>query len=95
MASPSNKYSYSITEIGSPLRREDLAASIEEGLTSVPKQFPSLLLWDQQGHQLFEAITTSKDYYGTTADKEIMADNLKAICDMVGDNGILIELGSG
>lgn len=95
MAIPGAKKNYDITEIRNPFQKDDLRKRISKGLAATPKSLPSLLLWDERGHQLFEAITKSKDYYGTTADKEILVENLELVCDMIADDGILIELGSG
>lgn len=95
MVISSARKDYNITDLGNPFQTDELRERISESLTSTPKCLPSLLLWDERGHQLFEAITKSKDYYGTAADKDILVDNLKSVCDMIGDDGILIELGSG
>lgn len=95
MAIPSAKKGYYISDLGEPFQTDGLRKRISEGLTSTPKSLPSLLLWDERGHQLFEAITKSKDYYGTIADKEILFEKLELVCDMIADGGILIELGSG
>lgn len=95
MAIQSVKRDYFITELGNPFQRDGLRKRISEGLISTPKTLPNILLWDERGHQLFEAITKSEDYYGTNADKEILVENLQSLCDMIADDGILIELGSG
>jgi uncharacterized SAM-dependent methyltransferase len=74
---------------------EDLYTAIKSGLTATPKQLPSLLLWDADGHKLFERITKSTSYYGTRADQDIMVEHMDRLCDMIGEDGILLELGSG
>jgi L-histidine N-alpha-methyltransferase len=73
----------------------DLYTAIKTGLTSTPKQLPSLLLWDADGHKLFESITKSESYYGTRADQDVMVEHMNQLCDMIGDDGILLELGCG
>lgn len=95
MAFSSVRKDYCITDLRNPFQTDGLGKRIGESLTSSPKSLPSLLLWDERGHQLFEAITKSKDYYGTAADKEILFGNIESVCDMIGDGGYLLELGSG
>lgn len=84
-----------IEDICSEKTSTDLVVAIKEGLLSTPKQLPSLLLWDTSGHQFFQKITESPSYYGTRADREIMVSNMSRLCDMLGNDGILLELGSG
>lgn len=93
MAISSATKDYNLTDLGDPFQIDELRERISENLTSTPKCLPSLLLWDEQGHQLFEAITKSKGYYGATADKDILVENLESVCDMIDDDGIMIELG--
>lgn len=85
----------SITDIQQTQVAATLLAGIEQGLTSSPKTLPSLLLWDEKGHELFKKITESQSYYGTGADGDIAVQHMDQLCDLVGTKGILIELGSG
>jgi len=58
-------------------------------------RFPSLLLWDQQGLQLFEAITYSSEYYLTEAEIEIFEQHGQEMAKKIAPGTVLIELGSG
>lgn len=84
-----------IQDICSEKLSTDLVVAIKKGLISTLKHLPSLLLWDTAGHTFFQKITESSSYYGTRADQEIMVSNMSRLCDMIGDDGILLELGSG
>lgn len=95
MAVPAPQVKFTIQYIRRENPTADLYTAIKLGLTSTPKQLPSLLLWDAEGHQKFESITKSQSYYGTRADQDIMIENMNQLCDMIGDDGILLELGSG
>lgn len=57
--------------------------------------FPSLLLWDQQGLQLFEAITYSDEYYLTESEIEIFEQHGQEMAQKIAPGTVLIELGSG
>ena len=85
----------SITDIRRSNQTEDLIADIQQGLASQPRTLPSLLLWDAEGHKAFKRITQGHSYYGTHADRDIMTQNVTRLCEMIGYDGILLELGSG
>jgi hypothetical protein len=95
MTIPAPQTKVTLQDIRPVIPTEDLYMAIKCGLTSTPKQLPSLLLWDAEGHKLFQGVTNSRSYYGTRADQDIMVENLNQLCDMIGDDGILLELGSG
>ena len=84
-----------IADIRRGVRQEDLFTATVRGLRSTPKWLPSLLLWDEKGLQLFETITKSPYYYGTKAECEILQSRVDEIVRSVGNDGILIDLGSG
>jgi len=60
-----------------------------------PPKFPGLLLWDQQGLQLFEAITYSDEYYLTESEIEIFEQHGQEMAQKIAPGTVLIELGSG
>ncbi|KAI1749317.1 hypothetical protein F4782DRAFT_312456 [Xylaria castorea] len=72
-----------------------LRSSIVDGLNTVPETLPTVLLWDDAGHELFKQLTKSKSYHGPQADYEIMRDRVDEICEYLGDDGVLVELGAG
>ncbi|PSN61239.1 hypothetical protein BS50DRAFT_681043 [Corynespora cassiicola Philippines] len=76
-------------------QEQQLRSAIFAGLNSVPKTLPSILLWDDAGHDLFKQITKSPSYCGPQADHDIMKDKIDKICQFLGNDGVLIELGAG
>ncbi|KAL6892171.1 histidine-specific methyltransferase [Trichoderma evansii] len=68
---------------------------ISQGLRSTPRSLPSLLLWDSIGLDLYEKITESPDYYLTRIEADVIRNNVDAIVQSIGANGVILELGSG
>lgn len=68
---------------------------IGQGLRSTPRSLPSLLLWDSVGLDLYEEITDSPDYYLTRVEADVIRNNVDAIVQSIGVNGVILELGSG
>ncbi len=64
------------------------------GLTQTPKSLPPKYFYDDQGSQLFEAITALPEYYLTRKERQILEQFADAIVDQVGSCD-LVELGSG
>lgn len=74
---------------------KELFPLIVEGLKSSPRFFPSLLLWDAKGVQLYERIMCPKDYYLTQTEAELIRLNVDSIVDQIRPNSVILELGSG
>ena len=64
------------------------------GLTQAPKSLPPKYFYDDQGSQLFEAITALPEYYLTRTERQILEQCSVEIVDRVGACD-LVELGSG
>ncbi|KAL2429682.1 Ergothioneine biosynthesis protein 1 [Exophiala dermatitidis] len=60
-----------------------------------PRTFPTLLLYDETGLQLFEEITYLDEYYLTNAEIETLKTHAKDIVSRVPRGTRLVELGSG
>jgi len=73
----------------------DIRAEVLEGLAKTAKQLPPKYFYDQRGSQLFDAITALPEYYPTRTELGILEDKGRAIADFLGDDCVLIELGSG
>jgi len=73
----------------------DIRAEVLEGLNKKPKQIPPKYFYDQRGSHLFEAITRLPEYYPTRTELGILKNRGRAIADFLGDNCVLVELGSG
>lgn len=74
---------------------KELSPLVIEGLKSCPRFFPSLLLWDAKGAQLYERIMGSRDYYLTHAEAELIRLNVDSIVETIRSGSVILELGSG
>jgi dimethylhistidine N-methyltransferase len=74
---------------------KDILSEILDGLSGFPKTLPYKLFYNNEGSDLFDQICGLKEYYLTRKEMEIMTRNIKEISDLMGENTILIELGSG
>lgn len=59
--------------------QERVAAAAREGLTAHPKHLPPWLFYDEEGSQLFDAITELDEYYLTRTERSILARNAEEI----------------
>ena len=89
-----------IVDIRVDKREKSLKEMLREGLSGGPSgedapTFPSLLLWDQQGLKLFEAITYSEAYYLTNSEIEILTQYGSEMAQRIAPNTVMVELGSG
>jgi dimethylhistidine N-methyltransferase len=78
-------------------RRHDLPliADVLSSLRSTPKQLSPTYLYDERGSYLFERICELPEYYITRTETRILAGNMTEIAGCVGDQALLVELGSG
>lgn len=65
------------------------------GLSNPQKSLPSKLFYDEKGSQLFDEICELEEYYPTRTEVKIMSDNIEEIASYIGDECLLVELGSG
>ncbi|MEM7008428.1 MAG: L-histidine N(alpha)-methyltransferase [Thermodesulfobacteriota bacterium] len=75
--------------------KESLLEEILVGLNKEQKELPSKLFYDQKGSALFDEICELEEYYLTRTETSIMSENIGDICAVLGENCLLIELGSG
>ncbi|KAK5048675.1 hypothetical protein LTR84_005766 [Exophiala bonariae] len=86
-----------IIDIRDECQSQNLRRVLEDSLLSQQPSIPPLLLWDEQGMELFSKMTEkgSTNSYGSSAEMEVLSahvDDISKICD---DGGILIDLGAG
>lgn len=75
---------------------ETLRTSLKGGSSGdAPPTFPSLLLWDEKGLKLFEAITYSEEYYLTRSEIDVLEKYGEEIAKKIAPNTMMVELGSG
>lgn len=74
---------------------EGLVPQILSGLDSDEKELPSLLLWNERGLQLFDAILDSKLYYPATREPELLSTSVQKLAYSISSGEKVIELGAG
>lgn len=65
------------------------------GLSKGQKAIPPKFLYDKRGSEIFEIICQLPEYYPTRAENEILEEYSEEIADLIGDNPLVIEPGSG
>lgn len=73
----------------------DFRAEVLDGLAQTPKRVSPKYFYDQRGSELFEAITELPEYYPTRTELGILQDKGEAIAEFLGEECMLVELGSG
>jgi len=73
----------------------DLQQALVDALTQPGHGISSAWLYDQRGSELFEEITELPSYYPTRTEIGIFADNLASIAKAIGNDCLVVELGSG
>src|SRR5882757_9718666 len=72
-----------------------LVADVLQGLQGEPKRLSPTYFYDERGSQLFDAICELPEYYITRTETRILERHAQAIADRIGENALLVELGSG
>lgn len=73
----------------------DLLAEVRKGFKAKDKYLPPALLYDKYGSELFDEITGLPEYYITRAEVTILRENAGDIANVIGNNCLIIEPGSG
>lgn len=73
----------------------DLYNNTINSLAATSKSIPDMLLYDEKGSLLYDAVCLSSEYYLTRTDLAIMQHNINDMAMRVGSNALLIEYGSG
>ena len=73
----------------------DLRDEVLAGLKETPKTLPPKLFYDLVGSELFELITGLPEYYPTRTEIAILEDRAAEIAELMGEDCVLIEYGSG
>jgi dimethylhistidine N-methyltransferase len=66
-----------------------------KGLNKKQKELSPKFLYDQRGSELFEKITTLPEYYVTRTEISILNQYAFEMADVVGEEAVLVEYGSG
>lgn len=73
----------------------DIRQEVLAGLSRCPKQVSPKYFYDRRGSELFDAITELPEYYPTRTEIDILESNGAQIAEFLGDDCVLVELGSG
>lgn len=65
------------------------------GLSRAQKSLPPKLLYDQKGSEIFEQICELEEYYPTRTEKMILDNYAAEMSELMGEDVLLIEPGSG
>ena len=74
---------------------QSLVPSILSGLKAEDRESPSLLLWNDRGLSLFDAVLESPDYYLATREWSLLRETVDKIVSSISSGDRLIELGAG
>jgi len=77
------------------LAAPSLVADILNGLQSTPKRLSPTYFYDERGSQLFDQICELPEYYITRTETAILERHAREIAHCIGENAMLVELGSG
>ncbi len=72
-----------------------LVADVLGGLRETPKRLSPTYFYDEVGSQLFEQICGLPEYYITRTETAILERHAREIAQRVGEDAMLVELGSG
>jgi len=73
----------------------DFLAEVIAGLSQRPKAISPKFFYDRRGSELFDEICLQPEYYPTRTEIGILQDNAEDIAALIGDESVLVELGSG
>jgi len=73
----------------------DFKAEVMQGLAQCPKGVPPKFFYDKKGSELFDAITHLSEYYPTRTEINILQQYGNEMVQLLGDDCLLVELGSG
>lgn len=76
-------------------QREAFREDVIEGLSKPNKTLPSRWLYDDEGSELFERITTLDEYYPTRTETAILREHASDMADFCGRGSTLLEYGAG
>jgi L-histidine N-alpha-methyltransferase len=74
---------------------DDLFSEVIAGLSAEQKTLPCKYFYDAEGSRLFDRICELDEYYPTRTEVSILEERATAISNAVGENTLVIELGSG
>ncbi len=77
------------------INKYEIISEVLEGLSKNQMELSCKYFYDEKGSALFDEICELDEYYPTRTELQIMKDNVEEISSELGDNILLVELGSG
>lgn len=74
---------------------EDFHSDVIAGLSRKTRRLSPKFFYDERGSQLFDAITRLPEYYPTRTEIDLLQRHGEDMAEMLGNDGLLFELGSG
>ena len=85
-----------LQESSGPTNQSDvLFAEVINALSKEQKELPCKLFYNEHGSKLFEEISELEEYYLTKTEIFILNENIEEIAECIGENVVIVELGSG
>jgi len=78
-----------------PDNTKAMIKEIVQSLSKAQKELSCKFFYDEYGSSLFEQISELEEYYLTRTEISILNNNIKDISDAVGEDALILELGSG
>ena len=75
--------------------QEAMLSEVVRSLSKDKKELPCKLFYDENGSKLFEKISELEEYYLTRTEISILDENIEEIAECIGENTVIVELGSG
>ena len=73
----------------------DFTSELIDGFRASQKSISPKFFYDETGSKLFTEITRQPEYYLTRTEVALLQDHASAIGELIGDDSLLIEYGSG
>ena len=74
---------------------DGLFSEVIKSLSKDQKELPCKLFYNDHGSKLFERISELDEYYLTRTEISILNENIEEITECIGENIVIVELGSG
>jgi len=74
---------------------DNFAQEIHSGLSQTPKRLSPKHFYDQKGSELFDQICQLEEYYPTRTEIALLTEHANDFSQLMGEQSILFELGSG
>ncbi len=75
--------------------KTDMLREVLDGLHKTPPMISPKFFYDERGSELFEAITETPEYYPFRSELSLLEEHGDEMAALLGNDGLLIELGSG